>query len=248
MSIALSSPNTNTGKIQVNGVDRLTIASDGILASSTSPAQFDNSTKLATTEFVQNSLGNLAGVVTYTSSATLSTSDAGKIIWVDAGAGAITLALPSSAPIGSVFKIMRINNTVNAVTVTTSLVFQGPNNFNGAANVTSINLIGYDLLEVIFTGNAWMAINGHGSASLGINGYQKFSSGLIIQWGANIVTGSNVINNVALPIAFPTAFLQSVASCVSTGSFGGTSGVNLSTIGLWANNTGAAIQWVAIGN
>ncbi|AIR63510.1 hypothetical protein LH23_23425 [Cedecea neteri] len=45
---------------------------------------------------------------------------------------------------------------------------------------------------------------GDGSASLSTNGWQKLSSGLILQWGYNVV--ANGVVSVTFPIPFPTSF------------------------------------------
>jgi len=47
--------------------------------------------------------------------------------------------------------------------------------------------------------------------SLTANGYYKFPSGLILQWGENAVTPNSYLN-VTLPITYPNAHLQCLAS------------------------------------
>lgn len=50
-----------------------------------------------------------------------------------------------------------------------------------------------------------------GGQSLTGNGYQIFDGGLIIQWGS-IASAANTVNNIALPLTYPTAHHQAYAS------------------------------------
>jgi len=69
MTVGLRAPDATSGALQVNGVDRLVMASDGTLSGSTSPAIGDNSTKLATTEFVKDQPGRLLRTTVFTKDA-----------------------------------------------------------------------------------------------------------------------------------------------------------------------------------
>jgi hypothetical protein len=52
------------------------------------------------------------------------------------------------------------------------------------------------------------------------SGYQRFSNGLIVQWGSvNAVSSTNA--TFTFPIAFPTAALQVVATVDAGAAFGG---------------------------
>lgn len=82
------------------------------------------------------------------------------------------------------------------------------------------------------------------AATFASSGYQKFPSGLIIQWGRR--TGSGT---VTFPIAFPTAFLQGYSSCyngsaanIETTFYGGTT-----TGGSVYGTASWSIAWFAIG-
>jgi len=84
------------------------------------------------------------------------------------------------------------------------------------------------------------------SALKSSSGYQVLPSGLIIQWGRLIASGTT--QNVTLPISFSSANYSVLA-----GDSGGTryvmSAVAIAAayFGLWNNTSGNAVQWIAIG-
>ena len=87
--------------------------------------------------------------------------------------------------------------------------------------------------------------------SLAAAGYIKFPGGLIAQWGSQSVAATSTAN-VTLPIAFPTAFLQAIASSDAGSATSGRAGaaiVNTTTIQLINGaGTGAqTVRWLAIG-
>jgi hypothetical protein len=89
----------------------------------------------------------------------------------------------------------------------------------------------------------------YGTFSAGGNGYQKFASGLIVQWGATVGTSPTTQN---LPITFPTATLG--GPIVSNGDYGastatcGITGASTSQITLNQNGGGAyRWNWIVFG-
>ena len=119
MSIALSSPSTNTGKILVNGSDRLLINADTTLSAVATPAQFDNTTKLSTTAFVQRAAGSYSGVTALTASITLTAFHVGRFISVNtlAVSGQVVV-LPQTSEVadGSLISIAN-NGTTNSILI-----------------------------------------------------------------------------------------------------------------------------------
>jgi hypothetical protein len=97
------------------------------------------------------------------------------------------------------------------------------------------------------------------SKSLAADGYQKFPSGLIIQWGRDALVTAGTAESFALPIAFPTSFLQCWAThdnaSLTTGADIAVCAANPDTLSaVWLNAwrvNGAAggigIRWIAIG-
>lgn len=92
------------------------------------------------------------------------------------------------------------------------------------------------------------------AASVGASGYQKFPSGLIIQWGSTSVVGGT--GNVSLPFTFPTA-CRAVTATLSggAGTYGFVDVTAKSTTQFGAETRGSggvltAIQfdWFAVGN
>jgi len=81
-------------------------------------------------------------------------------------------------------------------------------------------------------------------------GYQKLPGGLIMQWGSTLITaGALTLQAANFPIVFPTSVLFVVGASGSINSWGGAVLGNSSTsfIGVWANNDGAVVNWIALG-
>lgn len=92
------------------------------------------------------------------------------------------------------------------------------------------------------------------SASLGVSGYQKLPSGLIVQWGQASATAGGSGVAVTLPITFPTTILFGVASVANTGGNSGAlaGGIRLDsqvqiTVFNNGNQTATAIYWLVFG-
>ncbi|PLC42254.1 hypothetical protein C0Q88_09730 [Ralstonia pickettii] len=241
-----------------NGVNGW-VSAGQTLTTGVTPAQFDNSAKLATTAFVQQALGSFSGDrgVAATGVFTLTPADVGKRI--ELGAGAIaTLPLCSSVPKGAVIFISASPAVMNAV-----IQRQGSNDtiaFNNSGAYTSYTLgAGCDAL-LVNDGGIW---RGHlGTETLRtsnlfanavqLNGYQKLPSGLIMQWGIAPLAANASDQTVVLPISFPSAFYTVVTTCdysPGTGGIGYISATqygSLSSFIIRASNT-ASTRWIAIG-
>ncbi|RKP50504.1 gp53-like domain-containing protein [Trinickia fusca] len=244
------------------GASQLAVASYGV-----TPPQFDNGTKLATTAFVQRTLGNMSGVLQQSTGGglVLSASNAGQIIDLPLGfSGNVTLPSSTSVPLGTAFTVY--NGCGSAVTVVPSgsdKIF--PNNLA----LPSVSISNGDSMQFVMFGTSGGGTNGGwivwaGAAqlqysplfgsSLGSNGYQKLPSGLIIQWGGNPGSNSGMLT-YPFPIAFPAA-VYNVSATVSnpTSVNSGRIGVislsqfeigNFGTSNsLWATDY---IWWMAIG-
>ncbi|ABE45630.1 gp53-like domain-containing protein [Polaromonas sp. JS666] len=188
----------------------------------TTPAQFDNTTKAATTAFVQRALGNYQDAISVAANTVLTAADFGKVIFVDASGGPRTITLPLVTQSGAALKIYKSDSSANAVTVVTSgsNVIVGTNNFAGGTSSSSVILrtVG-DFLDLCATGGgSYYGLSSGGAASVAASGYQKLPSGLIIQWG--VFTGNATPGNpvaVTFPLTFPTALYS-----LTFGSAGGT--------------------------
>lgn len=210
------------------------------------PAQFDNDTSVATTEFVQRALGNCRTLLTIAASTTLTDAHLGAALLVN-GNYTVTLPLAASFTSGQVIRLVNPNSG-NSFTVQR----QGAEVVDiGGAAVTSIIVQGGETLTllsnsagrwIVIEGTAALGNFGRFTASLAANGYQKLPSGLILQWG----TGN--IGSFTFPIVFPNAcrgvFIQNndlTRTAVTTFSSSGFSAS--SDIG-----SGDGIYWFAFGH
>ena len=185
------------------------------------PAQFDNNTSLATTEFVRRQGLQFANYSALASSSMLTVADFGKsFTYSGSTAYTTTLPLANSAPAGACISFM------STATVSMAIASQGADQIfpNQSGGITSLTLGPGDNVILISNGvNAWAVVGGSAAlkysslfgSSLAANGYQKLPSGLIIQWGIvgcpeNYVANTRVVFN--FPIAFPFAGLQILVS------------------------------------
>lgn len=175
------------------------------------PAQFDNDSSIATTEFVQRALGSYNGYTGISVSRSLLPSDIGKAVFVASGGWQITAPTPGSmgVPIGAAVTFF---GTVG----TNSTIVPGPGAVINTAtgSIPSVSLkTGQSLTLVALTNSLWQVLNSTATlgenesfaAALSANGYQKLPSGLIEQWGITGGAAQNVPVTVTFPIAFPTA-------------------------------------------
>lgn len=197
-----------------NGLARLASPVFTGAPSAPTPAQFDNSPRLATTEYVQSVGLRSAGFYQATTTQTLPLSAVGKTIQLFSTT-AFTVTLPALSTVPSGGRIEFWNNGSGTATV------RG----NGAEQVNLGFLVsnavavppGETLTIVSGGGNGvWIAVAGtvplsqaqsSFGASLTSNGYQRLPSGLLIQWGQGS-TGADGRMLVTWPVPFPNVCLQ----------------------------------------
>jgi phage-related tail fiber protein len=209
------------------------------------PALFDSSLKIATTEFVRRASGSLAGYVTYTTNTVLTAADAGKYIY--ANGVSITLTLPDLTlmPAGTKFYIQASAGSTKVTVASVNGNFSGP---NGAPAGLSTLVLGEGVAsEFVSSGTGWIAVGGTGLSVLAANGYQKLPGGLIIQWGSALATAADYL--VTFPVAFPVGPM----SLVFGQNEGSTSFHNnyLTATGFKYRNAAATypdqFTWIAVG-
>jgi hypothetical protein len=218
--------------------------------SAPTPPQFDNSQKLATTDFVQRALGSLSGFTSVSASCILTLAQLGTHVQISGVTpDKQTYALPSINGLPSGVGYWITNNSFYPQTIKAS----------GSEQITPLGqsfvLQSQETAFVFVQATAQWCILGAISAlvfgaTLATNGYQKLPSGLILQWGNVFVSTANSTVTVTLPIAFPIALcLNPFATGASATGFAysnnnGTASqiVVGSTVG---NNT---ISWFAIGH
>lgn len=180
----------------------------------TTPAQFDNSTKAATTAFVHTAGLGFPGITVVSANTMLTAENAGQLVSCN-GAGGITVTLPltTGVPIGKGIAI-RCNTAPGSVTISRQ---GGESIVSSQGAATTLTLKQGDVAFFVSNGaGAWTAVFESGStlfpASLAASGYQRLPSGLILQWGSVTINANNANTDVTLPITFPNAGLQVVAS------------------------------------
>lgn len=107
-------------------------------------------------------------------------------------------------------------------------------------------------LATLAAASANQAVNlGQFGSSLGVGGYQKLPSGMIIQWGTTTTTTSG--STVTFPIAFPNVAYGVTATSLNSSAIFATY-QNLTTSGLtmqaWTTSAvqiAATVTWIAIG-
>lgn len=189
------------------------LASPVLTGNPTAPTAplFDSDATLATTEYVQKSLGNKSGHVWFTegSSLTMTPEDCGRFYSVTTTvATTVTLPLASECPPGAVISI---NKSVGTPSLT--IVPSGSNTLSSLdASVGNIVVTKGRILELMRNGNGggWAVCGGDAAladsnvfqVSKASTGYQRLPSGLILQWGTVTITGDDHV------VAFPTSFVN----------------------------------------
>ncbi|ALX12062.1 hypothetical protein P350_11160 [Burkholderia cepacia JBK9] len=183
----------------------------------TTPPQFDSTTKLSTTAFVQRAIGNFSGFVLATSATTLTAAAAGQLIELNGGS-TFTTTLPVGSSVVQGGKMAFVNQSNSNQTIAT----QGSDSIWSYAGglVSSMVLRPGDSLELVSRAGQWDICGGSAllqysssfGSSIGTSGYQKLPSGLIVQWGAVAAISANSSLNVTYPIAFPNGVFTNTAT------------------------------------
>jgi len=185
------------------------------------PAQFDATAKLATMQAVQRALGNYQGGISTVvgGTLTLTAADAGKQIVLSGVSvtGNLVLPLLAAVPDGASFLVRceaaTSNWTIssNAADVNKIVLADGP--------ASSVPIKRGHYVLIVRTTNAWRI---HGTLDYGKSedfaalntaaGYQVLPSGIIFQWGSVAAIAATSNKTVTLPMTFPDAAINAVAS------------------------------------
>jgi hypothetical protein len=184
-----------------------------------SPAQFDSSTKLATTAFVQQAgfhFQNVGGIG-ISSNRTMAAAEAGR--WAQVGApGGLTVTLPplASVLVGAAYTFTAIYDFTLACSGTDQ-VSAGP-----SLAATYAVLAGQTLAVVANgTGAYWyVVLDGFGANSfshnLATNGHQYLPGGRLEQWGTQAVNTDIPAGGLEVQVWFGATFPNAVHNCVAT--------------------------------
>lgn len=228
-------------------------------------AQFDNDTSLATTAFVQRALGSVSGVLAINANTNLSAADAGKRIDFY-GSAPFTVTLPALAGIADGTQFILHSDASAPVTIAST----GGTPFAVAGASVSTVVVGPGEYLVVTKGagvfwrtygSAVLKNEAQFAASLAGSGFQRFPSGLILQWGSITTSSSGPVTGT-FPIAFPTACRNIVGTAdlnsavavesveigsltASTFSIATVFQTSLTNAGSAANSS---VRWQALGN
>ncbi|WP_155638231.1 hypothetical protein [Burkholderia cepacia] len=119
----------------------------------TTPPQFDNSAKIATTAFVQQASGNFQARKYINGSATLAASDTGS--WVEAGGiGPSTITLPAPATSNLTYTVTNVTSNGTGVTISTPTA----SIYNQASASASFSLDVGATVELVSDASNWTVI------------------------------------------------------------------------------------------
>lgn len=201
---------------------------------------------------------SLAGIRVITATTALTSADVLKYI-TSVTASNITVTLPPSAGLPDGFYVDVAAQNSGNVTVTAtgaSIYFLG-----NPSPVTPVLRTG-SYARFVWFSNQWNVINGPAQlgssyefgSSLASPGWQRLPSGLMLQWGAVLLTGVSDLS-ISYPIAYSISPYITVATV--TGSYATSTVVNIDTqtassFAARVRNqagsvTGAAINWYSIG-
>lgn len=171
----------------------------------TTPTQFDNTRKLATTEFVQRAVGNYANAAIAAASTTLTASAFGRLLLLN-GIAAFTVTLPpsSTAVTGAAIAIRNVGS--GPVTIVPS----AGDSIGNIATVPLASIVvppGSSLDLVMQGGVYWISGTSalkyapeFGASLTGPTCYQKLPSGDIEQWGLYLGAPSGADVVITLPV------------------------------------------------
>ena len=154
----------------------VTVDSPAFTGTPTGPtqSQFDASTKLATTEFVQRALGSLRGATKYSAATTLTVDDAGKMVILTGAATAnTTLTLPAPDTCAGMTFVLCNNNSTYALTLATASSSFLKDSSNWGVSTITVSPFGNTI--VVSDGINWCVIGG-GSSSSSSSGKTLFTS------------------------------------------------------------------------
>lgn len=186
----------------------------------TTPAKFDDSTAMATTQFVWQNRSGFNGVLGFSSSTTLTLAQLGSYIVLQNTGAAFTVTLPVTATSLASVSTRFVNLSSQAVTIQTQGggTIQGPFNTVGASSFTiptgnSVDIACNNSNNFVVSGDGQLASS---SMFASAAGYQTLPTGKIIQfgaWTASATPGNPVA--VSYPIPFPNS-TDGIATTVSS--------------------------------
>ncbi len=219
------------------------------------PAQFDNTSRIPSTQFVQRALGNFQTLYGSSGNLALTPTMAGMFI-TQAVLGTVTLPANATVPLGGTYTVQsRADGVVFNCTGSETMTF-------GNVSVASVTLNAGDTIEVCSsTGNGWYVVGGSVALkyagvfknTLTNAGLQKLPSGLIMQWGF-ILVNPGAVATVVYPVAFPTGTMStplvspvSTAANVAPVGAGSQNAAGFNIVNSSASLAAVNVAWLALG-
>ncbi len=216
---------------------------------SVTPAQFDNTHRTATTEFVQRAIGSYNGITGISSATTLTATQAGQPIMCYSGATIVLPVISTSGIISGTMYHLCAASTTGVSTSGESILY------GSGGTINSFTLYAGEDAILVTNGVSWYLVGGSAASRMGPRfaalkstpGYQILPSGIIFQWGYVNITTANTNLAFTFPITFPNACFVVVGGSASINSLCGAAYATASTGYAFGNNVGAVAEWYAIG-
>ncbi|AJK46305.1 hypothetical protein BGL_1c17960 [Burkholderia plantarii] len=184
----------------------------------------DSSVRIATTEFVKNTVGNFRHAVVIESAKSLQTADAGTAFSLGDGASVI-LPPYSSVAAGAAFLFVNVGAATKEIVPQGGDLLSGPSNGVLSKSATRFQLLSGDWALIVAAAQWEMSA---GSPLLTIDtgafehhhdneGYERSPTGKIEQWGSGITNSDGEIF-VRFPKRFPKACYNVVANHIGSGA------------------------------
>ncbi|WJK10267.1 phage tail protein [Pseudomonas fluorescens] len=226
------------------------------------PPKFDNSLRLATTEFVQRAAGSYADVFTFAGNTTLTPAAVGCMVAVGGGSTAsVTLPDAETVPVGALITVL---SGVTGILTVVPKPGQMLTTLNSVAGPIQLLPASTGVFRRLNDTSGWILEDGDSAlkysplfaSSFSGSGWAKRPDGLIEQWGSGL-TDANGYVYVTFPIPFPNAVrnvsLSHVGSLCLMHAVMGAS-LSPTSCTLRVQNSGNAAQvgwtvwWRAVGN
>lgn len=230
----------------------------------TTPAQFDNSVKPATTAFVRQAGIQTNGISAIDGNVTLTAADVGKSLVVQ-GAGGYNVTLPDVSLVPAGARIEIFGGAAATLLPAGGQVFYS--GYATGVTVPSLALKASDSLTLVavpgastpgwfIEGELQLQYSSQFAQSKGANGYYKTPGGIIRNYGIATTSGSSDVT-VTFPLAFPNA-CRSITATYVNGTTSGNTTVSIGAYGLtnfglgaWNAATGTrgavSVFWEAVG-
>lgn len=177
----------------------------------TTAGLFDNSTKVATTAFVNGNGVRFQPPTAYATNTNLPNSQAGGLA-IGYGASGIALTLPplSSVSSGAVYTIVNQNSLTLTLYATSGEFLQ----YGAGVTTGSLLVQSGESITVVSTGTNWLFVGGSSNlattasfvSNLSASGYQRLPTGWVHQWGTTGVVAAGSDATFSLPTTFATPF------------------------------------------